>query len=185
MGDDIATATRSAYDQGVEANKAQNQRLLDALQAPELTHREGPPPKRCGPSMLTLPAVLVPMPSNPESPCRQRAPRSSAQVLGTLDLEGGMIQKPARETRKRSEPMRRGALWACLVHISTACICQKTLDGTTTPEPARRSGRRKTRSVAMATSPRRRSRDWIGTGLEIWRWRSRMSAKPCSTACCG
>ena len=55
VGGDIATATRSAYDQGVEANKAQNQRLLDALQAPELTHREGPPPKRCGPSMLTLP----------------------------------------------------------------------------------------------------------------------------------
>ena len=31
VGGDIATATRSAYDQRVEANKAQNQRVIDAL----------------------------------------------------------------------------------------------------------------------------------------------------------
>ena len=45
VGGDIATATRSAYDQGVEANKAQNQRVLAALRPPELER----PQKRCGP----------------------------------------------------------------------------------------------------------------------------------------
>jgi hypothetical protein len=43
---DIATATRSAYDQGVEANKAQNKRVLDSLGAPQLERA----PKRCGPA---------------------------------------------------------------------------------------------------------------------------------------
>jgi len=45
VGGDIATATRSAYDQRVEANKAQNQRVIDALRPPELER----PQKRCGP----------------------------------------------------------------------------------------------------------------------------------------
>ena len=43
--DDMATATRSAYDKGVDANKARNKRVLDALEAPELER----PQKRCGP----------------------------------------------------------------------------------------------------------------------------------------
>ena len=41
VGDDIATATRSAYEQGVEANKAQNQLVLDALKPPERAGVEG------------------------------------------------------------------------------------------------------------------------------------------------
>ena len=45
VGGDIATATRSAYDQGVEANKARNQSVLAALRPPELER----PQKRCGP----------------------------------------------------------------------------------------------------------------------------------------
>ena len=44
--------------------------------------------------------------------------------------------------------MRRGALSACLVRISTACMCRKTPDETpdepTITEPPRRSGRRTT-----------------------------------------
>ena len=72
----------------------------------------------------------------------------NAQLLQTLGVEGSVIQKPAKEARKRSEPMRRGALSACLVRISTACMCRKTPDETpdepTITEPPRRSGRRTT-----------------------------------------
>ena len=69
----------------------------------------------------------------------------NAQLLQTLGVEGSVIEKPAKEARKRSEPMRRGALSACLVRISTACMCRKTPDETpdepTITEPPRRSGR--------------------------------------------
>ena len=68
----------------------------------------------------------------------------NAQTLRALNLDGGMIQQPAKEARKRSESMRRGALAACLVRISTACMCRKTPDPAPTTEPARRSGRRTT-----------------------------------------
>ena len=68
----------------------------------------------------------------------------NAQLLGSLGLEGGMIQQPARESRKRCEPMRRGALLGCLVRVSTAGMCRKTPATPTTTEPARRSGRRTT-----------------------------------------
>ena len=68
----------------------------------------------------------------------------NAQTLRALQLEGGMIQEPAKEARKRSESMRRGALAACLVRISTACMCRKTPDPSPTTEPPRRSGRRTT-----------------------------------------
>ena len=72
----------------------------------------------------------------------------NAQLLQTLGVEGSVIEKPAKEARKRSEPMRRGALSACLVRISTACMCRKTPDETpdepTITEPPRRSGRRTT-----------------------------------------
>ena len=68
----------------------------------------------------------------------------NAQLLGSLGIEGGMIQQPARESRKRCEPMRRGALLGCLVRVSTAVMCRKTPATPTTTEPARRSGRRTT-----------------------------------------
>ena len=45
VGDDITTTAPSEYDQGVAANKARNQSVLDALQAPQLER----PQKRCGP----------------------------------------------------------------------------------------------------------------------------------------
>ena len=66
----------------------------------------------------------------------------NAQLLGTLDLEGSVIPKPAKATRKRCEPMRRCALEACLVRVSTAGMCRKTPDSDTTR--ARRSGLRTT-----------------------------------------
>ena len=72
----------------------------------------------------------------------------NAQLLGSLGLEGGMIEQPARESRKRCEPMRRGALLGCRVRVSTAGMCRKTPDETpdepTITEPPRRSGRRTT-----------------------------------------
>ena len=48
--DDTTTVGRSAYQQGVDANKARNQHVLDSLGTPQLTAAEGPPPKRCGPN---------------------------------------------------------------------------------------------------------------------------------------
>ena len=69
---------------------------------------------------------------------------ANAQFLDRLELDGGMIQQPAKEARKRSESMRRGALAACLVRISTACMCRKTPDPSPTTELPRRSGRRTT-----------------------------------------
>ena len=68
----------------------------------------------------------------------------NAQLLQRLEVERSVIQKPAKEARKRSESMRRGALAACLVRISTACMCRKTPDPSPTTEPPRRSGRRTT-----------------------------------------
>ena len=43
--DDTTTVGPSAYPRGVDANKARNKRVLDALDAPELER----PQKRCGP----------------------------------------------------------------------------------------------------------------------------------------
>ena len=68
----------------------------------------------------------------------------NAQLLQRLEVERSVIQKPAKAARKRSEPMRRGALFACLVRISTACMCRKTPDPSPTTEKPRRSGRRTT-----------------------------------------
>ena len=75
----------------------------------------------------------------------------NVQLLGSLGLEGGMIERPAPESRKRCEPMRRGALLGFLVRVSTAGMCRKTLAAPTTTEPARRSSRRTTACSCIAS----------------------------------
>jgi len=69
---------------------------------------------------------------------------ANAQVLGALNLEASVIPERAKTTRKRCEPMRRGAFAAWIVRVSTAGMCRRTPDTTATTEPARRSGRRTT-----------------------------------------
>ena len=135
-GPDLKTKTKKRHEK---------RSLLEKLVAFANGHTTMAPAKKRKPAAKTQAneATTTVQRSAYEDDRAQRV-AENAQLLQTLDVEGSVIQQPAKEARKRSEPMRRGALLGCLVRVSTAGMCRKFPAAPTTTEPARRSGRRTT-----------------------------------------